>query len=202
MKLITPILFILISIGLFFVVVNPLRASVNQLRSDIAAYNSALDNSTYLQKTEDKLLETYKNIQPDDKNRLENFLPNTVNNIKFILEVERLANQYNMPIENIKFDSSTFSANTKTPTAGNPPNTSVIIASDPSASNTYGTFEVDFDTQASYDNFLLFLKDLEHNLRLIDIQSISFNSPSTNTTTAGGTPLYTYSLKIQTYWLK
>jgi hypothetical protein len=202
MKFITPILFILISLGLFFVVVNPLRASVNQLRTDITAYNGALDNSTYLQRTEDKLLETYKNIQPDDKTRLENFLPNTVNNIKFILEVERLANQYNIPIENIKFDSSTFSANTKTKTATNPSGPSVAVASDPSASNAYGTFEVDFDTQATYDNFLLFLKDLEHNLRLLDIQSISFTSPATNATTGGSAPVYTYSLKVQTYWLK
>jgi uncharacterized protein (UPF0333 family) len=201
MKLVTPILLLIISIAVFFTVVEPLRASVSGLSSDITAYNVALDNSAYLQKTESHLLDVYKNIKLDDKSRLEHLLPNTVDNIKFILEIERIASQYNMPIKNIKFDSPVV-ANTSS-SSGSPTGAggSVVISSDPKGTKSYGSFSIDFDTEGSYSSFLLFLKDLEHNLRLVNIKSIQFSVPAGKVSDAGATS-YSYSLKVETYWLK
>jgi len=110
MKLLLPISFIIISGVLFFAFVNPLYNDVSQLRTDMATYNTALDNSTQLQKTRDDLIAKYNNITEDDKDRLEHFLPNTVNNIKFILEIEQLANLHNMPLTDIKFDPQQLQA--------------------------------------------------------------------------------------------
>jgi len=202
MKSFTPILFLIISIALFFVVVEPLRKSVSQLKTDITAYNIALGNSTYLQKTQDKLLEDYKNIKQEDKDRLERLLPNTVNNIKFILEVERLANQYSMPIKNIKFETPIVaSVNTGLQ------NNTLIISSDSKFSKPYGNFSIEFSTEGNYNSFTLFLKDLEHNLRLVDIKDISFSVPPAlavgATIPPGYNPdIYNYALKVETYWLK
>ncbi len=199
MKFIFSISLIIISGVLFFSIVNPLRGDVSLLRTEVATYNAALDNSKELQKTRDDLVNTYKRIKVEDRDRLEHFLPNTVNNIKFILEVERIANLHSMSIKNIKFD---VSKPTETKTTANG-KTTVVTASDPSAMSPYGTFPIDFTTEGNYDTFVLFLKDLEHNLRLVDIKSVGFIVPAPQKGGVGPDPnIYTYSLKVETYWLK
>ena len=62
---------------------------------------------------------------------------------------------------------------------------------------------MDFKTQADYETFNLFIKDLEQNLRLIDIVAVDFMIPIPNKTGfVADTDLYDFSVKIKTYWLK
>ena len=203
MRLFTPILILLTSVIAFFMVVDPLRQSVSSLSSDIGTYNAALDNSTSLQKTEDTLLASYKNISQDDKDRLEHFLPNTVDNIKFILEIESIANKYGMSIKNIKFETPISASGQAVSTAPNSSNSGLVISSDPKSALPYGNFSIEFDTTGSYSSFLSFMKEVERNLRLVDIQSVNFTVPASATPTPGATdPSFDYSLKVETYWLK
>ncbi len=202
MKFIFSISLIIISGALFFTIVNPLRADVSSLRTDVAAYNLALSNSTDLQKTRDSLVDTYKNIKPEDRERLEHFLPNTVNNIKFVLEIERIANIHSMPVENIRFDPQKVQGTTS---GAAPGGTTIIAPSDPSSSSkSYGVFPVEFTTKGDYDTFVLLLKDLEHNLRLVDVKSVSFIVPLVDAKNTGTVDpnIYTYNIKVETYWLK
>jgi|GEM_PF-169158 len=223
MKLILPILFLIISVGLFFLVIDPAYLDIKELNANIATYDTALSNSTELQKTRDSLIGTYKNIKIEDKDRLEHFLPSSVNNIELILEIEKIANLKNMPIKDIKFDNkdlgdSGMEQSASAPAGGGeaPKTTEVISAKSKTESLPYGIFEMEFKVEGKYDTFVSFLKDLERNLRLVDIKSISFTVPdpasektntqaSTTNTKEGKTidpNIYTYTLKIQTYWLK
>lgn len=200
MKFIFSISIIIISGVIFFTVVNPLYGEVSDLRTEVATYNIALDNSKQLQETRDQLVDTYKNIKQEDRDRLDHFLPNTANNIKFILEVERIANLNGMSVKNIKFDTMKTSE-TKTTASGA---TTVVNTTDPASSLPYGVFPIQFSTEGRYDTFVLFLKNLERNLRLVDVKSISFSVPPPP---EKGAPfsdpnIYDYSLKIETYWLK
>lgn len=198
MKLFLPVSFIIIAVILFITIVNPLYKDVSKLRSDISDYNLALNNSTDLQKTQDSLIEKYKGIKQTDKDRLNTFLPNTVNNIRFILEVEKIASIYNLELKNLKFQTEQPQADTTDKKIGSTSNGS-------GTSLAYGVFPVEFSVDTDYNTFLLFLKDLELNLRLIDVKSISFNipSPSSSKTTDTTKPnTYSFSLKMQTYWLK
>ncbi|MFA6355047.1 MAG: hypothetical protein WCW65_01310, partial [Candidatus Paceibacterota bacterium] len=62
----------------------------------------------------------------------------------------------------------------------------------------------EFTTEGDYDSFVLFLKDLEFNLRLADVKSISFVVPDSSGKPVSGVDpnVYRYSLKVETYWLK
>ena len=198
MKLILPTLFIVISILLYFVVVGPLWNDVDTLRAEVDQYNTALDNSTGLQKTRDTLLTKYNSISQDDKDKLQHLLPDSVNNIKFILEIERLANLHGMPIKNIKFENQN---NDNVPD----PKTAVVTAATKGGLKPYGVFPVEFSVDGNYDSFVLFLKDVEYNLRLVDVKSVSFIVPSVVQTKTADSPdpsIYTYDVKIDTYWLK
>ncbi len=205
MKLIFSVSFIIISIFLFFVVVNPLYKDVSSLKDDVAGYNVALNHSNDLHKTLVSLSTSYNDIKPGDRIRLEHFLPNTSNNIRFILEIEQMANLHNMPIKDIKFATPKPEVSGQPATGGetaptNDPN------NDLSNLKPYGVFPIEFTTEGNYNDFTLFLKDVEHNLRLTDIKSISFEVPSPETkgpTGANINPnIYTYNLEVETYWLK
>lgn len=195
MKLTFPILFILVSIGAFIFGVNPLYKEVSILKSDIAVYDTALNNSTNLQKTEDSLAKSYNEISQGDKDRLDHFLPSSVDNIQFILEIEHIANLHGMLIKDLKFDS------TKKDTTTDP---NVIVSDIGSDTRPYGVFPIEFTTEGNYDTFLLFLKDLEYNLRLVDVKSVSFSVPVNNANIAIGVDpnVYSYVLKVEIYWLK
>ncbi len=205
MKFIFSILLIIISVILFFWIVNPLYSDVSNLRAEVATYNVALNNSKELQATRDQLTENYKNINKSDKERLERFLPNTVNNIRFILEIERIANMHSMPIKNVRFQPEKVSGDNSSDITKNPSKqgTTVVTSGNQGASLPYGSFPIEFTTEGDYNTFVLFLKDLEHNLRLIDIKSISFTVPAVQDKNGTINPnIYTYNLKIETYWLK
>lgn len=199
MKLISSISFIIIAIVLFFVVINPLYGEVKQLRTDVSTYNMALNNSTELQKTRDSLIEIYKGVKIEDRERLIHFLPSTIGNIELILEIEKIANLHGMPIGDIKFDTK----NLESKDAINTGNI-VVAENDPSAYLPYGIFPMEFIIEGRYDTFVSFLKDLEHNLRLVDVRSISFKVPPPVITSGGTTDsnVYSYTLKVQIYWLK
>lgn len=193
MKLILPILFIGIAVVAFMFGVNPWYNDISVLRSEILNYNTALNDSAELQKTEDSLIKTYNSIKQSDKDRLNNFIPNSVNNIQFILEVERIASLHNMPIKDLKFEAK----------KQNSSNGSTVVAQVGVDDKPYGIFPLEFATEGTYDSFVLLLKDLESNLRLVDVKSISFSVPEGVKTTDGVDPnIYKYSVKIETYWLK
>lgn len=193
MKFIFPILFISFAVLAFIFGVNPWYQDVKELKSEIAVYNTALDNSTNLQKAEDELIASYNSIKQVDKDRLGSFLPSSVNNIQFILELERIANLHSMPIKDIKFEAMRKSSTS----------TNTVVSSASADNRPYGVFPLDFTTEGSYDSFLLFLKDLESNLRLVDVKAVSFTPPDTSVKAAEINPnIYRYTLKVETYWLK
>jgi hypothetical protein len=196
MKLILPILLILISVIAFIFGVNPWYKDVTALKADIVVYNKALSSSNELKSKEDTLITAYNEIKQEDKDRLNNFLPSTVNNIQFILEVERIASLHNMPVKDIKFESVKKDA---TPT-----NANIIVSEDTKDAKSYGVFPMEFTTEGKYEAFVPFLKDLELNLRLADVKSVAFAVPiTTDKPVAGVDPsVYQYTLKVETYWLK
>jgi len=126
-----------------------------------------------------------------------------VNNVRLILEIEQIATPYNMTLSNIQYDTTD---NASLSTNGVARATPVVQGgTTPTASQQdYVTFNLEFSTSGTYDNFISFTKDLESNLRIVDISSISFSSDSSIGTAikAGSPDIYSYDFKIKTYWLK
>jgi len=197
MRLILPISFVVIIIALFLAVINPLYKDVKQIKADVLAYNVALDNSADLQKTRDDLVDKYKNIKIEDKERLNHFLPSTINNIELILEVERIANLHGFPIKDIRFETKGLEKTNETEKGGK-----IVAESDPADRLPYGIFPMEFIVEGKYNAFVDFLKDLELNLRLIDIKSISFSVSSPGAGVDTNSDVYSYTLRAEIYWLK
>ena len=173
MRLILPISFLIIIIVLFFTVITPYNKQIKEIKKDVSIYNVALTNSAELKETRDVLIEKYNNITTEDKDRLKHFLPSSIGNIELILEIEKIANLKGMPIKNIGFDTEKLGPKDNTEDQGK------IVAENSKADLLpYGIFPIDFVVEGKYSSFVDFLKELERNLRLVDIKSISFSVPT------------------------
>ncbi len=203
MKFVTPIILITISVLSFLFFTNPTYKEIAEKKIKIASYDSALNNAQELQKNRDELSAKYNTLSKSDLTRLAQLLPDSADNIRLIIDLQRMAQAYGMTINSTKFDAKTKKGeNTGSLTAGT--STDVL-----QATKDYGTFDLEFSTTAPYENFLKFTKDIEASLRLSDIQSIEFTSDvATGAPTTGislgntGPKGYTYTIKLRTYWLK
>lgn len=198
MKFIMPVILILISVGIFFVFANPIFNDISALNVQAASYNDALGNSKMLENERDKLTAKYNSINPENLNKLAKFLPQNVDNIRLILEIEQIAAPYGMTLKDVKYNTEEATEPNAKPKGGLPGGIQK------QANKDYGIFDLEFSTSGSYDNFINFTRDLENNLRIVDISSIIFSSTATPAVGGGGasSDVYNYAFTIKTYWLK
>lgn len=195
MKLITPIILILIAGATLFLLAMPMYKDIGELRKETASYNQALGNSKALENERDKLTAKYNSFSREDLSKLEKFLPENVDNIRLILEIEQMAAPYGMALRNVKYNAQDTS--TMVPVAG------VVQGARKETRKDYGIFDLEFSTSGGYNDFMNFMRDLENNLRIVDVSGVSFSS---NTGPLNkqvvGPEVYEYDIKIRTYWLK
>ncbi len=194
-KYILPIILIGVAIAGFFMLTNPLYQSISLEKEQVASYNEALDNSKALESERDKLTQKYNSFNPEDLSRLQKLLPDNVDNIRLILEIEKIASPYGMVLKDVKYDAMSDSA-AVSQTGG------IIQGGESSSHKDYGIWNLEFSTQGTYNNFINFIKDLENNLRIVDISSIQFSSNANIGLNPSLPEAYRYSFKIRTYWLK
>jgi len=197
-RYIVPIVLIGISIAGFMTYVNPLVKDVSNLRGEIASYNEALDNAKALENERDKLTKKSNSISLDNLAKLEKLLPDSIDNIRLVLEIEKIASPYGMTLKDVKYD-----AKSKTATSDAMAQPEIVDKSVKEDNKEYGTWGLEFSTKGSYANFLSFVRDLENNLRIVDISSISFSSGAVVVSDkTQPSDVYQYNFKIKTYWLK
>jgi Tfp pilus assembly protein PilO len=175
MNALTTLALLGISIASFFVYTNPTYKSVESLKAEAAQYELALDKAKEAEVKKEELISKYNTFSADDLDNLYKLLPDTVDNIRLLLDINQVASSYGTSITNIQVDSG------QTNTQANDP-------------RPYGSLIVKFTITLSYENFQKFLRDIERNLRVTDINTLSFISSESG--------LYTYEVAIKTYWLK
>lgn len=182
MKWIFPSLFIIIAIAFFFGVVDPMYKSIGGLQKEAKAFDAALSKSRELQKVRDNLLDSYNSFSVNNLERLEKILPDNIDNVRLIMDINNIASKYGMSLKNTNIrEVSEIAA-------------SGSIGGVDLDRKPYGSIILGFSVSSSYSTFIAFLGDLEKSLRLSDITSLSF--------IAGEKDFYQYSVELETYWLK
>lgn len=186
MKYLFLLIVIAASIGTFVVLINPEFQKISGLRSDVALYQERLQTAQQLQASREQLIATYNSIQKTDLDNLKTLLPDSVDNIRLIIQLNALALQNSLStVRDVQYDPKSTNPNA-TPT------------SPEDAASPYGTFQIVFTTSGQYKNFLAFLSDMEQNLRMVDVVSVDF-TPTDKTTSVDNQQ---YKVLLKTYWLK
>lgn len=189
-RLILPLLFIAAAIGGFLKFTQPMLAKIDALNVEKSQLNQALDNAKQLRETQDSLLATFRNIDPGDLDKLNKFLPDSIDNVRLIIDINNIARRSGMSIKGIKIKTD----------VGKEEN-SIINSADAGAGGTQA-LTLGFSVTGPYTNFQSFLSDLARSLRLTDVQATGFSSGQGQDVSGKPVDLYTYNVEIQTYWLK
>jgi Tfp pilus assembly protein PilO len=179
---------ILAAIGIFFFYTKPTYDSTQGTNAQIAQYEAALDKAKELQDRKQALLKKYNDFNPEDRDRLQKLLPDHVDNVRLILDLDNIASKRGMAMQNVVVS---------TPGAGE--STQTAVGSISSAKQKYDTLTTKFSTQGTYPQFMQLITDLETSLRIMDLTDLRISQTAN---TANGQPMYGFDVTLRTYWLK
>lgn len=190
-----PILLILVSIAIFFVVIDPKYKEVQNLQDQITKNEDTLKLANELRKKREELRERYNQISDSEKFQLQKLLPDNVDNVRLIIDINNIAEKYGIAIQNFNITTSEDSKNdVKNLSSEFEDITGDSTLNYPDTSKV-GVISFTFSVSAQYEVFTEFLLDLEESLRIVDIRSIDIDS-------SGDSSFYDYRVTLDTYWLK
>ncbi len=174
MRIITPIILLILSVSLYFWFIDKKIDQLKDLRAEASSYSEVLDKTKELDDIRKKKLEAINNIGEKNLALLEKILPNNIDTIRLIINLNGIAKRHGLSINAVSLEGAGDSNNASLP---------------------YGVMSFGFSVKSSYEAFLNLLKDLERSLALIDVKSISLKPGVKDDD-------YSFSIKAQTYWLK
>lgn len=183
MKSFYPLVLISVAIALFFAFTDPLYKQVQAFKSQESEYNDVLSKSRDLLTKRKNLQDKFNSFAPGDVEKLRKLLPDTVDNVRLIIDIDEIAKRYGLTIKNVRLDDTKAKGGSKD--AAN-----TITAGEAK----YGTIPMGFSVNADYDTFLSFLQDLEGSLRIVDVVNIGLKPSATG--------VYSFDVSLKTYWLK
>ena len=126
-RYIISLVLILAAGAIFFMYTRPTYDSVQVQALQIAQYDSALDKAAQLQAVKQNLLTKYNNFSPADLDRLKKLLPDHVDNVALILDLDNLASHYGLGLSNVDVSTPASATASKTAVgAWAPPGSSTI----------------------------------------------------------------------------
>lgn len=186
MKSFFSLLLIAASIGVFVMFIKPRYDSLQTLRTSVSAAHANLETAAKLTESREALIASYNSISKNDLDNIQTLLPDAVNNIRLIIQINSLATKNGLSLlRNVDYQTE----------QSTPPSTSA------DAARPYGEFVISFQTAGQYQNFLAFLADLEKNLRLVDVTKVEFVTNESPTVQNPASSML-YKITLKTYWLK
>lgn len=185
MRLLLPAVLIAAAIGLFVMYTNGAYqgpGGIKSLRTQVASFDDALNKAQELRSRRDELISKRNTFSKDNMDKLERVLPDNVDNIRFVIDINGIAALRNLSLKNVSLG---------TISDAKAPRSALAVGS---SGDPVGSAEISFSLVATYDDFLAFLQDLEHSMRIVDVEKISFKPSDIG-------DKYEYALTVRTYWL-
>jgi len=182
MRNLFSLLFIGASIGIVMLFARPTWNEISVLQQEANKYNDALSRVSALSIALENQRAIVSSIPVADLERLEKLLPDNVDNVKLIIDINNIAASQGIFIRDIGIAAPKESSSSRTTTLQS------------GARAGYDSIDLSFTVATSYSNFLSFITALEQSLRLVDITSVSFVPGEANN--------YNFSVTVRTYWLK
>jgi hypothetical protein len=177
-----PFLALLIGIGLFFGYIDPTyKGPITEAKTRIKNLDSALAAADRFKQKEAQLTAARNEISPESLKRLDSFLPDGVDNVQLILDLDALAARSGMRLGNFNtsmpFDTS------------NQPGT-IALANE----NPVESLDLTMTGTGTYAAMRTFLAGIESSLRPLDVTDLRVSATETG--------VYTYGISIRLHWLR
>ncbi len=177
------------SVGLYFGFIDPTYKDIQSLQGKRNELNSAINNANQLTERRNNLVNTINSFSTEDVFRLNKLVPDHIDNVRLIMEIDRIALKYGMVLRDVRVSGLNLDGGgLSSLPSGNIGDTLV----------NYDKVALSFSVSSTYETFKQFLKELEDNLRITDIGKIFFNAPPD----PKNSDTYQFNLSVTTYWLK
>lgn len=202
-KFIIPTLLIGLAFGSYFLYTQPIYTEAKDVKAEVVKLQEAATKLDIALKKKDKLATTYNALDTSLVARLEKLMPDNLDNIKLIIDVDRTAKQYGTILNAVKFDvDQQAKTDAKTMTASGSATTSATSSTAVrdnkaalEAKKDYNNFSLTMTFTGTFANFTKLVGDMEKNLRIIDIKSVTFDAQDLK-------DIYKFEVKAKIYWLK
>lgn len=189
MSRLVPVLCIAIALALFLGYVNPTRTGpIAAQEAQIKSYESALDAAERFKQKESELIIARAAVPSDGLARLESYLPDGVDNVQIILDLNALAARSGMRLSDFDTNAGALSG-----APGSAPDNGLsgltLEAEDP-----VDSLDITVSATGTYSSFRAFMDGIEQSLRLLDVVAVSVEDSPTG--------VYTYDMTIRIYWLR
>src|SRR3989344_127204 len=177
-RIILPIILIIISAGTFVIFIDPTYKNIGELKAEKVQYDEARNKSKELRTIRDGLLEKYSSFSDNDLERVKKMIPDNVDNIKLVMDINAIAAKYGAIIRDIKLNAPIDNPDIR---AG-------------AQDSKYGFVTLSFSMTSSYEDFVTFITDLKDSLRLVDITDLSFKVTHEEVNS------YKFNFTIKRFW--
>jgi hypothetical protein len=199
-----PLIALVFAIALFFLYVRPTYSGpISTTRSQISSYDDALAAAQRFQQKEAELTQQRAQIPADSLARLSEFLPDGVDNVQLILDLDALAARSGVTLSDFSTQGSTAGSNTSnsTPATAATPSPDSTDGSVPTlgqanlgANAPVDSLELTFKATGTYAAVRSFLAGIENSLRPLDVTDLQVSQSDTG--------VYSYAMTVRIYWLR
>ncbi|MBP6912368.1 MAG: type 4a pilus biogenesis protein PilO [Candidatus Pacebacteria bacterium] len=189
MRIIFSIIRIVAGALILIFLVLPIKAEVDSLKFKKSELGNTEAQAKEYSGLGQDVVGRFQSIDPAQVERLKKMVPDTIDNIRFINDVNGIAKKTGMKLKKVDYNAQDLK--------GEDIKNSEKIAN--SSNPLYGSYTVSFAVSGTYKQFVEFLEALENSLRLVDITSVTFTSVGQ---VDGKVESYDFSVKAQSYWLK
>ena len=210
-KIIISVVSLVVAGGVFFMYTESAYSNTKVLQASIDQHNLALDKAKELKVLQESLLSRFNAFNKGEVERLHKLLPDHVDNVRLILDLDRLASTFGMALQNVVISSPASESADKT-----------VIGSIGAGKQKYDSLTLKFSTHGTYANFIAFIESLESSLRIVDLVNLSLTpegqggatqiasvargaasgSASQGTSAAASESFYKFDITVRTYWLR
>ncbi len=177
-----PTIAVVVAVGIFFGYVAPTwSGSIARASATIAADNKALAAATTYATQQNELATARNAINPNDIARLTALLPDAVDNVGLILDLNALAARSGITLSNVDVLTSAVTKAGSTNAAAR-------------AANPVGSVDLSLSAVGTYRALQSFLVGVERSQRLLDVKDLVVKGSDTG--------VYTHQMKITLYWLR
>ncbi len=178
-----------ICVSMFFIYMKPEYEYIKVRQAKLDEYNDVLNKVQKIKAKRDELSSKYSSISQSDLDRMNKMIPKNFSSEHFVNDVTALAVKHNMKISHMTVNI---------PIVSNTGSTDTLIAQGGSIVNV----TTKFNLEGTYSQFLSFLKDLETNLRLVDVTGLVVRSTGGTEKSSEEDAILDYQVDATTYALR
>lgn len=181
-----------LAIGFFYV--KPEWSRFADMRTESADLKKLSTEIDELAANRDELIKLMNSFTADELRRVELSLPQGADASNLLVSMEDLASRHGLAIRQLDIVEGAGARSGAAAAAAGQPRPGGITAVVSPSSGALAELPLVFNVSGSYEAFKRLLRDLERNLRIIDVQDLTFQSPSSPT------GFSEFSMQLKTYY--